>query len=62
MLVDELGIRSIAVPALGCGLGGLSWVDVKPILVAAAERVPECRWLIYEPHQPASGRQVRRAK
>jgi hypothetical protein len=26
------GIRSIALPALGCGLGGLSWADVGPVM------------------------------
>lgn len=25
----EMGIQSIAIPALGCGLGGLIWKDVK---------------------------------
>ena len=29
--VERLGIKSIAVPtALGCGLGGLNWSDVRP--------------------------------
>ena len=27
--VDELGIKSLAMPALGCGLGGLKWEVVK---------------------------------
>jgi len=27
------GIKSLALPALGCGLGGLDWEDVGPILV-----------------------------
>lgn len=27
--IERLGIRSIALPALGCGLGGLKWKDVK---------------------------------
>jgi len=27
--VRERGIRSIAVPPLGCGLGGLDWQDVR---------------------------------
>lgn len=26
------GIRSLAVPALGCGLGGLDWRDVGPLM------------------------------
>jgi O-acetyl-ADP-ribose deacetylase (regulator of RNase III) len=25
-------IRSVAVPALGCGLGGLDWADVEPVI------------------------------
>jgi O-acetyl-ADP-ribose deacetylase (regulator of RNase III) len=28
--VQRLGIRSIAIPPLGCGLGGLQWADVRP--------------------------------
>lgn len=28
----QLGIRSLAVPALGCGLGGLKWQDVGPLM------------------------------
>jgi O-acetyl-ADP-ribose deacetylase (regulator of RNase III) len=33
--VERLGIRSIAVPPLGCGLGGLDWADVRPRIEAA---------------------------
>jgi len=28
----NLGIKSIALPALGCGLGGLAWKDVGPLM------------------------------
>jgi ssDNA thymidine ADP-ribosyltransferase, DarT/Macro domain len=28
----ELGIKSLAMPALGCGLGNLSWSDVGPLM------------------------------
>lgn len=48
-LVRSLGIRSIAIPALGCGCGGLSWRDVKLLIVAAMEQVPECRTIVVEP-------------
>lgn len=27
--------RSVAIPALGCGLGGLDWRDVRPLIVEA---------------------------
>lgn len=30
---ERLGIESIALPALGCGLGGLDWNDVKKMIV-----------------------------
>lgn len=28
----ELGLTSIAVPALGCGNGGLGWAEVRPLI------------------------------
>jgi O-acetyl-ADP-ribose deacetylase (regulator of RNase III) len=31
-VIGELGIRSVAVPALGCGLGGLDWGEVEPLI------------------------------
>ena len=43
------GIRSVAVPPLGCGLGGLEWTSVRDLLLAAAARHPELRWLLYGP-------------
>jgi O-acetyl-ADP-ribose deacetylase (regulator of RNase III) len=30
--VAERGITSIAIPALGCGNGGLAWADVRPLI------------------------------
>ena len=47
--VRRLGIRSIAVPALGCGLGGLPWPEVQRRMRDAFEQLPEVRWLVYEP-------------
>ncbi len=35
--IDEWGIESLAVPALGCGEGGLSWEKVRPVLVEGLE-------------------------
>ncbi len=33
------GISSIAIPKLGCGLGGLDWKEVCPLIVAALEGI-----------------------
>lgn len=32
LLLPQHGVHTISVPALGCGLGGLRWKDVQPIL------------------------------
>lgn len=37
--VAELGIRSVAVPPLGCGNGGLDWSDVRPLLLSNLGRL-----------------------
>jgi O-acetyl-ADP-ribose deacetylase (regulator of RNase III) len=47
--VERLGIRTIAMPPLGCGLGGLRWADVYPRIQQAFTRVPDVRVLVFEP-------------
>jgi O-acetyl-ADP-ribose deacetylase (regulator of RNase III) len=42
-------IRSIAIPPLGSGLGGLNWVDVRPRIEAALSQVPDVRAIVFEP-------------
>lgn len=52
-LVDEIrerGIRSIAVPPLGSGLGGLNWADVRPRIVAALDQLDDLNVIVYEPN------------
>ena len=57
-LVSEIrqrGIRSIAIPPLGSGLGGLDWNDVRPRIEAAMRELPDVRVRIFEPKgAPAS--------
>ena len=51
-LVDQLRqreISSVAVPALGCGLGGLDWKDVRPLIVDACGAVRTMRVLLFAP-------------
>jgi len=48
-VVKERGIRSIAIPALGCGNGGLDWQVVRPLIEQACARMPEVRAVIFPP-------------
>jgi len=34
-VLKEKGIKSVAVPHIGCGLGGLNWADVEPLVSSA---------------------------
>ena len=47
--VKRLGIRTIAIPALGCGLGGLEWPDVHPRIEKAFSSLPEVHVWLFEP-------------
>ena len=51
-LVEEIrkrGIKSVAIPPLGCGLGGLDWHQVRPRIEAALQEFPDVQILLYEP-------------
>jgi O-acetyl-ADP-ribose deacetylase (regulator of RNase III) len=47
--VQRLGIRSIAVPPLGCGNGGLDWQDVCPLIEAAFAKLPDTQVHVFSP-------------
>jgi O-acetyl-ADP-ribose deacetylase (regulator of RNase III) len=52
-LVSEIrvrGIRSIAIPPLGSGLGGLNWTDVRPRIVAALGGLNDLQVIVFEPN------------
>jgi O-acetyl-ADP-ribose deacetylase (regulator of RNase III) len=48
-VVVDKRIRSVALPPLGSGNGGLDWTDVRPRIVAALECLPEVTVIVYEP-------------
>lgn len=48
-IVQQYQIGSIAIPPLGCGLGGLNWEDVKPLITEAFQSLPEVKVLLFEP-------------
>ena len=56
--VRRLGITSIAVPPLGCGLGGLDWNRVRPMIETAFAALPSVRVLLYEPAGTPGARQM----
>jgi O-acetyl-ADP-ribose deacetylase (regulator of RNase III) len=48
-VVKDLGLKSVAIPPLGCGNGGLRWSDVRPKIESAFEQLPEVEVHLYEP-------------
>lgn len=49
-LISLLSIKSIAIPPLGCGNGGLNWADIKPVIIEYLTPVSDSiEILIYEP-------------
>ena len=47
--IRRLNIRSIAVPPLGCGYGGLDWADVHPLIESAFGNLADVRVLVFPP-------------
>ena len=55
----EYGIQSIAVPPLGCGLGGLNWSEVKDRIETYLKPLKDVRVVVFEPRgAPATKKMV----
>lgn len=48
-VIGKYQIKSIAIPPLGAGLGGLNWQDVKQRITSAFEKMPNVAVYLYEP-------------
>jgi O-acetyl-ADP-ribose deacetylase (regulator of RNase III) len=51
-LVDKLRrlkTASVAIPPLGCGLGGLNWSEVRPLIERALAALPNVRVMLFDP-------------
>lgn len=48
--VRALDIKSIAIPPLGCGLGGLDWGDVRPLIENAFRDVVDVQVVLFAPN------------
>ncbi|GAB4587633.1 macro domain-containing protein [Nocardia sp. IFM 10818] len=55
-VIEKLGIRSIAVPPLGCGLGGLDWGEVAPLIERALGPVADTVDVLVYPPADVSAR------
>lgn len=61
-VIRDQGIRSIALPPLGAGNGGLDWADVGPLIRAALEPLDDVDVRLYAPskqHRDLSGSPLR---
>jgi O-acetyl-ADP-ribose deacetylase (regulator of RNase III) len=47
--ISKNNIKSIAIPPLGCGNGGLDWQNVKKLLVEALSDLERVEIIVYEP-------------
>ena len=59
--VERLGVPSMAVPPLGCGLGGLDWDAVRPLLAAHLERL-DCTVIVVRPPSGVRAHGIRRRR
>ena len=62
-VVRDLGIRSIALPPLGCGLGGLEWTAVRQRIEKTLCGLDDVQIVVFEPNgAPEPDRMARNRK
>ena len=55
-IIRERNIRSVAIPALGSGLGGLDWSEVRSRIVRALRGIEDLRVVVFEPYDVTESR------
>lgn len=53
---QQMGIYTLALPALGCGYGGLEWKDVKPLIEKHLGPISDLEVFVYEPYPQAGSK------
>lgn len=48
-VILDKGIRSVALPPLGSGNGGLEWTDVRKVIIEKLGNVDDVQFIVYEP-------------
>ena len=61
-VIREKRVRSIALPPLGSGLGGLNWRDVRPRIEGALEGFRDLHIVVFEPHSAPETSRVSKRK
>jgi O-acetyl-ADP-ribose deacetylase (regulator of RNase III) len=59
--ITRLKLKSIAVPSLGCGLGGLNWSDVKSRISSSLESLHGVEIVVFEPVGKPAAEQMKTA-
>lgn len=57
-VIAEHDIKSIAIPPLGSGLGGLNWADVKLLINDAFATEENCQVLVFEPRENPNSKEI----
>lgn len=60
--ITDLGIRSVAIPPLGCGHGGLDWKIVKPLIESIFQSLKNVDVKLYPPPGSASPKKSKHPK
>ena len=60
--IRERNIRSIALPPLGSGLGGLEWEAVRQRIEADFSELPDIRIVVFEPSEAFSNERTNRSR
>ena len=51
--IERLAIGSIALPPLGCGNGGLDWIEVKPLIAKKLSGLKDVEVIVFAPQESA---------
>ncbi len=60
--IRESGVRSVAVPPLGSGLGGLDWATVRGLIEAAMANIEGVQIVVFEPRGAPAPEQMARSQ